>query len=126
MFQETMHFWGMPNNRDYGWTNTRPEPINNFIGHYWSGGLELSLLMLEYYDYTQDLAFAKKTLVPLADPLIEFFGKYWSKRDAQGKIIMTPAQSLETWHNAVNPLPEIAGLTVLLPRLLALPESATS
>ena len=34
-------------------------------------------------------------------------------RDANGKIHLDPAQSLETWHSAVNPLPEIAGLRFL-------------
>ena len=82
--------------------------------------------MLDRYDFTQDRAFAKKTLVPLADPLISFLDQYWTNRDTNGKIRFEPAQSLETWHVAVNPLPEIAGLRFLLPRLLALPESTTT
>ncbi len=42
-------------------------------------------------------------------------------RDAGGKIRFEPAQSLETWHEAVNPLPEIAGLRYTLGKLLQLP-----
>lgn len=38
-----------------------------------------------------------------------------------GKILFEPAQSLETWHVAKNPMPEIVGLRYLLPRLLKLP-----
>ena len=64
--------------------------------------------------------------MPLADPLIGFLDQYWPKRDANGKSIFDPAQSLETWHVAVNPLPEIAGLRFLLPRLLALPKNITT
>jgi alpha-L-fucosidase 2 len=120
VFPETMSFWGLPNNNDYGWGNREPEPANGYIKRYWSGCLELIAVLLDRYDYTQDEDFARTTLVPLADPLVSFLDQYW-KRDASGKIRFDPAQSLETWHVAVNPLPEIAGLKFLLPRLLALP-----
>ncbi len=125
-FPETMYWWGLPNNGDYGWNNTKPEPTNSYISRYWNGSLELIAVMLDRYDFTQDLNFAKNTLVPLADPLISFLDQYWQKRDANGKIIFDPAQSLETWHVAVNPLPEIAGLGFLLPRLLDLPKNITT
>src|SRR5208337_4332180 len=46
--------------------------------------------------------------------------------DTNGRRVFDPAQSLETWHVAVNPLPEIAGLRFLLPRLLALPKNVTT
>lgn len=121
-FPETMYHWGFPNNGDYGWKNKAPEPANSYISRYWNGSLELIAVMLDRYDFTRDAMFARKTLVPLADPLISFLNQYWPKHDAQGKIIFDPAQSLETWHAAVNPLPEIAGLRFLLPRLLALPD----
>jgi alpha-L-fucosidase 2 len=48
-----------------------------------------------------------------------FFDLHW-KRDGKGKIVFTPATSLETWHTATNPLPEIAGLNFVLPQLLKL------
>ena len=123
-FPETMYGWGLPNNGDYGWTNTAPEPSNPYISRYWNGSLELIAVMLDRYDFTQDKTFERDTLVPLADALISFLDQYWPKRDANGKIVFDPAQSLETWHVAVNPLPEIAGLRFLLPRLLEL--TATS
>jgi len=126
VFPETMYFWGLPNNGDYGWANTAREPANGYIRRYWNGGLELIAAMLDRYDFTGDQQFAKDTLVPLADPLIAFLDQYWQKRDANHKIIMDPAQSLETWHVAVNPMPEIAGLRFLLPRLLALPAGLTT
>ena len=126
VFPETMYFWGLPNNGDYGWGNTAPEPANGYIKRYWNGSLELIAVMLDRYDFTQDQDFARTTLVPLADPLIAFLDQYWQKRDANGKIVFDPAQSLETWHVAVNPMPEIAGLRFLLPRLLALPAAVTT
>ena len=125
-FQETMHFWGMPDNRDWGWGNAGPEPGNVCIHQYWSGGLELTAFMLDRYDFIQDESFARNTLVPLADPIIAFFDQFWQKRDANGKIIVDPAQSLEALPWTVNPMPEIAGLRFILPRLLALPRNITS
>ena len=103
----------------------RPQPAKSYIRRYWTGSLELTTVMLDRYDFTQDPEFARRTLVPLADPLITFLSRYW-KRDANGKIRFDPAQSLETYHVAVNPLPEIAGLGFVLPRLLALPENLTT
>ena len=125
-FPETMYFWGLPNLGDYGWSNTEPEPQNGYIKRHWNGNLELLAIMLDRYDFTQDKDLAKNTLLPLADPLIAFFGAYWPRRDANGKIIMDPAQSLETHQSAVNPLPDIAGLRYVLPRLLALPGDLTT
>ena len=125
-FQETMNFWGMPNNRDYGWTHGGPEPGNVCIHRYWSGGMELTAFMLDLYDFKQDPKFAKDTLVPLADPIIAFYDQYWKKRDPNGKIIFDPAQSLEAMPWTINPMPEVAGLRFILPRLLALPQTLTT
>jgi hypothetical protein len=125
-FQETMNFWGMPNNRDWGWGNKGPEPGNVCIHRYWSGGMELTAFMLDRYDFKRDDDFARNTLVPLADPIIAFFDQYWQKRDPNGKIIFDPAQSLEALPWTVNPMPEIAGLRFILPRLLALPKTITT
>jgi hypothetical protein len=124
-FQETMNFWGMPTNRDYGWGHAGPEPGSPCIGHYFCGGMELTAVMLDRYDFTQDDDFARNTLVPLADPIIAFFDQYWPKRDANGKIIVYPAQALEAAMTA-NPMPDIAGLRFILPRLLALPRNTTT
>jgi hypothetical protein len=120
-FPETMSEWGLPNNGDYGWDNTAPEPVSAYIRRYWNGSLELIAIMLDRHDFTKDENFARDTLLPLADALISFLDQYWPKRDANGKIVFDPAQSLETWHVAVNPMPEIAGLRSVLPRLLELP-----
>jgi len=125
-FQETMNFWGMPNNRDWGWGHGGPEPANVCIHRYWSGGMELIAFMLDLYDFKQDQQFVKETLVPLADPIIAFFDQYWQKRDANGKIIIDPAQSLEAMPWTINPMPEVAGLSFILPRLLALPQTLTT
>ncbi len=124
-FQETMYFWGTANDGDFGWGNPGVDPVNNYIRWYWSGGLELTAIMLDQYDFTQDRRFARETLLPFADAITTFYDQHWP-RDAGGKIHMEPAQSLETWQKAVNPLPDIAGLRFILPRLISLPEVLTT
>lgn len=124
-YPETITFWGAEVSAHYGWTpfeqRTTPEAECAYLRYYWSGGIELSLILHEYWLHTQDEAFAREALLPVADAVTEFFDLHYP-RDSDGTIRFEPAQALETWHEAVNPLPEIAGLRYLLPRLLALPE----
>ena len=124
-FPETMYFWGTNNNEDFGWGNKSVTPRNGYIRYYWSGGLELTAMMLDCYACTGDDEFARITLLPLAQEITTFYDRHW-KRSEEGKIVFDPAQSLETWHYATDPLPEIAGLKYVLPRLIALPEQLTT
>jgi len=39
---------------------------------------------------------------------------------------MHPSQSLETWWECTNPMPELAGLHAITERVLALPERLTT
>lgn len=135
-FPETMYFWGTYNANDFhvfgkgngkwaGWNNPEPLACNPFVRSYWQSGLEVSAMMLDYYDHTRDAKFAKETLVPVADGVVTFYDQHW-KRDESGKIRFEPSASLETWHKASNDLPTIAALRFLLPRMLALPKSLTT
>ncbi len=129
-FPETIYFWGTYANGEfgYGWDRTGLPAgltVNRYIRYYWTGGLELSALMLDHYAFTQDERFLNETLLPLAAPLVEFFDLHWP-RDAAGKVRFEPSQALETWWQCVNPMPEIAGLRFVLDGLLALPEAATT
>jgi hypothetical protein len=124
-FDETICFWGTPCNDDYRWKRDgAPASLlnNPYIMRYWQGGLELAMMMLDTFDHTQDKAFAAKQLVPLADAVVTFYDKHYP-REAGGQLRFEPAQSLETWWKAVNPMPEVAGLRAVLPRLVALPEN---
>jgi hypothetical protein len=127
-FPETMTFWGTYINGNYGYDRTGRdvgEVENPYIRRYWQGGLELLAMMLARYAHTGDDAFARDTLLPLARAVVEFLREHFPRRDGDGKILFEPAQALETWHQAVNPLPEIAGLMYVLDRLLALPAGLT-
>lgn len=126
VFPETMYFWGLPNIGDYGLNNPGPEMASTYIRRHFNNGLELTAMMLEYYNYTRDETFLRDTLLPVAAPLVAFFELYWPKRDSNGKIIFEPSQALETFQTVTNPLPDIAGLHYVLPRLLALPEKTTT
>ncbi len=121
---ETATFWGMMSNGDYGYE--RPpelkvgETKNPVMRYYWQPGIELIHMMLDYYDHTGDKAFVKDRLAPMAEAYLKYYSTRFS-RDAQGKLVITPAQSLETWANVVNPTPDVAGLAQNTRRILALP-----
>ena len=123
-YPETMSIWGNYTDQGdlgYGTNRTgKPDGLtdNTYVRRYWQGGLEMMVMMLDYYDITQDKVFRDKTLVPFATEVLTFYDQHW-KRGADGKILFDPAQSLETWHTAVNPLPEIVGLGYVIPRLQA-------
>ena len=122
-FPETMNFWGTFASENYGCDRTGLQDgftSNTYIRYYWQGGLELSLIMLDYYSFTRRESFAADTLVPLVSEVLTFFDKHWN-RGPDGKILFSPAMSLETFHKAVNPLPEIVGIRAVAEKMLALP-----
>ena len=122
-FIETMYFWGLPNINDFGWNNSGVELQSEWMRYHIQGGLEVLAQMLDSYDNTQDETFARNSLLPMADAVITYYDQHW-KRGPDGKILLSPAQSIETYQrDAVNPTPDIAGLMSVLPRLLALPKN---
>jgi hypothetical protein len=79
------------------------------------------MMMLDYYEYTGDTEFAKKTLVPVATDGLTFFDKHF-KRDEDGKLLLDPDNSIEMFWKVHNPAPDIAGLRAVLTRMIALPD----
>jgi alpha-L-fucosidase 2 len=124
-YPETMYFWGTPSNTDFGWGNPSNVMTNTYIRNHIVGGLETVAMMLTQYDNTQDDDFAKKTMLPVAVAVTTYYDQHWP-RSEDGKMHMDPAQAIETYQEAVNPTPDIAGLMNLLPRLLALPPDLTT
>jgi len=112
-FAETSPFWG-------GLNYMGPEVKANYTNHYFTPILELSMMMLDYYEYTDDAQFAKKTLLPVATAGIQFFNQHF-KRDSTGKLLLDPDNSIEMFWKVHNPAPDIAGLHAVLKRLLNLP-----
>jgi hypothetical protein len=120
-FSETTQMWGLNRDCDYGKDN--PDLISKcpYTRYYWDGGLELSAMLLAYYQHTEDAVFLRDTLLPIADQVVLFYDQHY-KRTLEGKLHISPSQSLETWHTADDPLPVLAGLRTVLGGLLHLPE----
>nr|WP_067058409.1 DUF5703 domain-containing protein [Mucilaginibacter sp. L294] len=112
-FAETAPFWG-------GLNYMGPEVKENYTNHYFTPILELSMMMLDYYEYTGDTQFAKNTLLPVASAGLEFFDQHF-KRDSTGKLLLDPDNSIEMFWKVHNPAPDIAGLHAILNRMIQLP-----
>lgn len=125
-FPETMTTFGTYSNGDYGWDRTGHAASDVLCPYWqwaWNQGPELVALMLDHFDYTQDDAFLRERVLPLAREVLAYFDSRF-ERDARGVLRITPTQALEThWHGVVNDLPTVAGLRAITARLLALPES---
>lgn len=121
-FPETMYFWGAYANSNYGWNREGKAPgwvENTYIRNYFTGNLELLAMGLDYAAYfPHDKQFVRSLLAPLAEAIIIFFDQHY-ERDSGGRLRLSPSQSLETWQEAVNPLPDVAGLRYVLGRLSA-------
>ncbi|MFO1491814.1 MAG: hypothetical protein U1F77_10325 [Kiritimatiellia bacterium] len=120
-YPETFNIWGNYQDESMGYGLDRaghPDGfvVNPYIRYHWQGGIEVVAMMIDYYDLTLDREFRDKKLLPFAAEIITFYDQHYP-RDGGGKIRMTPAQSLETWWSCVNPMPEVAGLRFIIPRL---------
>jgi hypothetical protein len=128
-FPETMTCFGTYANKDYGWNRKGHQPsevLSLYWRYCWQQGLELVALMQDYYDYTQDAAFLREHVIPMSHHVLSYYNTRFG-RDAAGKLILSPTQSIETyWENVVNDTPSVAGLISVLDRLLALPQENVS
>lgn len=126
-FPETMTSFGTYANRDYGWDRTGRQPGDIDCKYWrfaWQQGLELVQLMLDCHERTLDQKFLADELVPMAHEVLRYFDTRF-RRDANGKLIISPTQAIETyWFDVVNDTPAVAGLNAVLDRLLALPKDA--
>lgn len=82
-----------------------------------SPGLELLSLMLDYYDYTSDTDFFKNDIQTYAYELFLYVETRFTERE-NGKIVLMPLNSVETYWDTKNPLPVVAGLHSVCERLL--------
>ncbi|MCU0446243.1 MAG: DUF5703 domain-containing protein [Microscillaceae bacterium] len=117
---ETMNFWGTYGADDYGWNRENKklgEVQNTYHRYYYSNSLEISSLALDYFVYSQDSIFLKDIALPLSEGIIDFYDQHFKRR--AGKLFISPAQSLETWAVADNPSPDIAGMRLILSKLIS-------
>ncbi|MCR4410244.1 MAG: DUF5703 domain-containing protein [Candidatus Saccharicenans sp.] len=122
-FNECVYFWGAAFNESYGWTprekRTVVENESRWHRWEWQGGIELLYMLLDHYEHTLDEKLLKERVLPLAHEILTFYDKHYGV-DERGKIIMEPAQALETWWDCRNPMPEVAGILAVTERLLEL------
>eukprot|EP01052_Picozoa_sp_SAG31_P028597 SAG31_NODE_2774_length_5106_cov_5.381748_7_plen_635_part_00 len=136
-FPETKQQTGIYDSGGMGWScrsasPTVPIPGNTYIRYHREGGLELSLLAVDWFEHTGDVAYFKEVLLPQIEAYTDYYGQHFNN-SADGKLDMFPAQALETWQCkdvpptrdacVTNPMPQVAGLHALLPRLIALNSS---
>jgi alpha-L-fucosidase 2 len=88
---------------------------------YYTGMLELTMMGLDYWEYTGDRALLRHTVLPIARDILAFFDGHFP-RDKAGRLLLDPDNAIETFWKVRNPAPDIAGLHAVLDRLLALPE----
>ena len=122
-FPETMYFWGSYNLDNFGWDtpiNPFKHTKNRYIRYYYQGALEAAAIMLDFYRYTENEEFAKNYLLPFAHKVTQFYDEHYL-RDENGKIFIHPSQALETYWEASNPMPPIAGLHWNVNGILKLP-----
>lgn len=89
-YPETMYFWGLPSVHDFGWNNSTNQIESRWQRYHTQGSLEVISQMLDVYEDTGNLAFAKSSIVPLADAVVTYYDQHWP-RGADGKIRMSPA-----------------------------------
>ncbi len=124
---ECLYFWGAVFPESYGDTpaSERTDKLQDSLWHKreWTSALEVSLLLLDAYAHNGDAEFLRDRVLPFALPALRFFEHYYPV-DANGHLRLEPAQALETWWEAVNPMDLVAGLHAVCARLVALPEDA--
>lgn len=117
---ETQHFWGTYLNNNYGYEReglAPGVPENRYIRYYFQGGLELVMLGLDCWRFYPEHGFLDKWVLPLAVEILAYYTHHYP-RTVSGRLRIYPASALETYQDALNPLPEIAGLQAVLDRLL--------
>ena len=124
-FPETMTIHGTYSGGDYGWDRKGLTPGDIQCPWWqwaWNQGPELVHLMLDRWDYTRDERFLKQRVLPMAESVLTYFDTRF-KKDAAGRIVLDPTQSVETyWSGVINDTPTTAGLIAITNRLTKLPE----
>ena len=109
-------------------------------GYNRQGSLDLSLMVLDHYAFTGD---ASSGLLGIPMGVVEFYSNLWGNTSTPvnssgggGKMVFHPTQALETWQCPgwpvdptdcpTNDMPTVAGLHMVLEKLLQLPAALAS
>lgn len=120
---ECVYFWGANFPESYGDppARERDDKLQQSGWHKreWVGVLEIAHLLLDAHAHSGDEDFLRERVLPFALPALRFLDLHYGN-GPDGRMRIEPAQSLETWWEAVNPAELVAGLHVVTARLLAL------
>ncbi|WOO39923.1 DUF5703 domain-containing protein [Rubellicoccus peritrichatus] len=140
-FTEQLENFGLPIGWGWGWegskdpSHTRTPDLDptvqagKWVRYYYESQLEFSYMIVEYHRF-QKLDISR--WMPFIRSSVIFFDQHYRMRckeltgkefDDSGKYVFAPSKALETYEEAVNPLPIIAALQTLLPALLELPDT---
>lgn len=105
---------------------------NGAVSYHWESQVEHAFMMLEHHRFTgADLA----PCLPFIEAALVFFDEHYQLRqtmrngkplDENGKLVLFPSTSCESYRGAKNPADLIAGLQACLEALLKLDDSALS
>jgi hypothetical protein len=132
-FTEQMENFGLPNPGEYGYKRPadydKGMEYNRWLEYLWDTSLEFCLMMLEQERYTgADIS----SYLPFIESCLQFFDEHYqmlarqrgaSALDGNGHLVLYPGSAAETYKMTYNSATTVAGLQVLLSRLLELPAS---
>lgn len=132
-FTEQMENFGLPNPSEYGWK--RPDyfdkgvEYNAWLEYQWDTVLEFCLMILETNLYADNDISA---YIPMIESCLTFFDEHYTWQaqhrgrkslDENGHLILYPGTACETYKMAYNATQTVAGLKVVLERLIELKPS---
>lgn len=115
-YPEQLNWYGLCATVDHGWTNTSGLPVPQ-IRYLFSNQLEIGYLMLEYCRYT---AASAEPYLEFLDQTLRFYEAFYPETE-NGRMVLYPANALETYHPVRDPADAVAGLATVVERLLELP-----
>ncbi|MEG2020273.1 MAG: DUF5703 domain-containing protein [Oscillospiraceae bacterium] len=123
VFPETITLFGTYANKNYG-ENRGNKPVgdvqNRYIRYHFEGMLEFCTMLLHYCEHVNNKSFLNEKVLPYVQSVLLFFQSRFELWD--GKLLLQPSSSLETWQCCADDTPTIAGLQCVTRLVLALPE----
>ena len=140
LFTEQMENFGLPLACAWGWSEPgargrkRPKDlelgvqVNRAVGYHYEAQLEFAYMILMYRQFTgEDIS----RYMPFIERSVRFFDEHYQMRqkrrtgkplDKDGKLVIYPSTSCESYPGATNPSDVLGGLNACLKALGALPD----
>lgn len=135
-FTEQIENYGLPNPSEYGWDRPKDyDPgmqYNAWLEYQWDTVLEFCKMMLDQYYYA---GLDTEPYMEFVMSSLRFFDKHYqylaNKRgaktfDANGDLVLYPGSAAETYKMSTNANATIAGLQVIIEKMLGLPKKLLS